>query len=117
MGADLYRQGQKHHICGFERSEDAISKGYFRDAYNEASILNKFDLSWWKDISPLCNEEGVMSYSNVVSFRDRLDDELFEKNIEKEPQESKVYYREGANLLKKYLDETIKLKKGIECSL
>jgi len=118
MGADLYRQKQEHHICGFERSEDAIGKGYFRDAYNEGSILRKFDLSWWQDISGvLTDKEGVMSPENVVKFRSMLDDKLFEKNLEIESVESKKYFREGATLLKKYLDETIDRKVGIECSL
>lgn len=119
MGADLYRQKQKHYICGFERSEDAINKGYFRDAYNNGSILQKFGLSWWQDVMPLCDKKGTMSFKNVIKFKSMLNDReaMFENNIGMESKEGQEYFREGAVLLKKYLDDTITREVGLECSL
>src|ERR1043166_4549292 len=35
--------------------------GYFRDPYNEWSVLAKFGLSWWGDIIPLLDESGCLS--------------------------------------------------------
>lgn len=33
-------------------------KGYYRDSYNDSSLLNKLGLSWWQDITPLLDEEA-----------------------------------------------------------
>jgi len=120
MGADLYRvenKGNKVPILGFERSQRAIDLGYFRDAYNSGSILNKYSLSWWVDIKKLQNEDGVITTENVIKFRKMLDDNRFELNIGYEDEENKKYFREGAELLKKYLDDIIKDNDSIEASL
>lgn len=33
-------------------------KGYYRDSYNDSSLLNKLGLSWWQDVVPLLDDEG-----------------------------------------------------------
>lgn len=42
MGADLY------------------GSFYFRDSYNDGSLLWAFGLSWWKDVTPLCSSFGEL---------------------------------------------------------
>lgn len=32
--------------------------GYFRDSYNDSSVLWQFGLSWWKDAIPMLNKRG-----------------------------------------------------------
>jgi hypothetical protein len=120
MGADLYRKhnkGEAVPILGFERSKRAIDSGYFRDAYNDGSILRQFGLSWWVDIGKLQNKEGVITPANVKKFRAMLNDEVFETNIAEASESDQKYFREGAGLLKKYLDDTIAEKDSIDASL
>jgi len=117
MGADLYRKDKVVPILGFERSERAVESGYFRDSYNSGSILNKYGLSWWVDISKLQNKEGVITCAKVKKFRAMLNDEGFEFSIKDETEGDQKYFREGAELLKKYLDDTIKNNASIEASL
>ena len=120
MGADLYRKnnnGEKVPILGFERSSRAVEGGYFRDAYNDGSILWKYGLSWWADISKLQDKEGIITLIKVRKFRNMLDDKLFEKNIKECSDQDKKYFRNGAKLLKKYLDNVIEAKDSIEASL
>jgi hypothetical protein len=120
MGADLYRKynkGERVPILGFERSLRAINSGYFRDAYNSGSILQKFGLSWWVDIGKLQDKEGVISLAGVKKFRAMLKDEVLEENIKAFGVGDQKHYRAGAKLLKKYLDDTITQKDSIEASL
>lgn len=120
MGADLYRRynkGKKVPILGFERSRRAIDSGYFRDPYNNGSVLWKYGLSWWSDITKLQDENGVISLTNVIKFRDMLDDNVFERNISECDREERADFIEGAGLLKDYLNETIKNKDSIVASL
>lgn len=134
MGADLYRQnragknaGKKVPILGFERSARAIEVGYFRDAYNSGSILAQFGLSWWRDIIPLCDDNGVLTPEKVREFRSMVEAKRaqFEANmnlgvnIDGEPISAEwvADFREGAALLLKYLDDAIADNDGIEASL
>ncbi len=32
--------------------------GYFRDSYNGTSLMRVINMSWWKDIGPMINEDG-----------------------------------------------------------
>jgi hypothetical protein len=135
MGADLYRvygtgkkKGANVPILGFERSENAVNQGYFRDAYNSGSILGAFKLSWWRDITPLQDSEGVISLENVKKFRAMLEENTpnvgvhiaermaapENKDTQKEVEE---YYIEGVMLLKKYLDDCIADGDSIRASL
>ena len=124
MGADLYRsnesgknKGKEVPILGFERSAKAVDVGYFRDAYNSGSILATFDLSWWVDISKLQDGEGVLSLENIKVFRAILDDKVFEDNIKDDKKKDQEYFRKGAGLLKRFLDEAIADEDTIRASL
>jgi len=127
MGADLYRKDLNVPILGFERSDRAVSAGYFRDSYNSGSILNQFGLSWWRDITKLQNGEGVITLSKVKKFRKMLADAeaTFERNMtlpdgqtgKPFDAETVSYFRDGARLLKTFLDDTIEAKASIEASL
>jgi hypothetical protein len=117
MGADLYIRSKNPKIWGFERSEQAVDDGYFRDPYNDWSVLWKYGLSWWTDITPMLNKEGELSVANTKKFLKMLDDKVFEEKIASESENDKKDYREGATLLKKFLNDAIKLKAPIEASL
>jgi hypothetical protein len=134
MGADLYRLDKEgkdtcegeHYL---ERSAEAISDGYFRDAYNSGSILRAYGLSWWEDIIPLRNDEGILTYEAVQVFRNMLKsnedyfaDYVSEYATENEQEDTPAeeirdYFYEGKKLLEQYLDDTIKIKGSIQASL
>jgi len=119
MGADLYMTLKRPKIWGFERSQRAVDDGYFRDAYYDGSILGKFDLSWWEDITELQDEKGVMSVRNAKKFLTMIDERetVFEENMSDESKEAKQYFQEGAGLLKQFLQDAIELNSPIEASL
>lgn len=117
MGADLYIKLKNPKIWGFERSKRAVEDGYFRDAYNSGSILNKYDLSWWIDIAKLQDKEGNISVANAKKFLKMLDDKKFEENIKNESENEQEDYREGTKLLKRFLEIAVAEKSVIEASL
>ena len=132
MGADLYRsfksgekKGAKVPILGFERSDRAVNVGYFRDPYNSGSVLNMYGLSWWQHVVPMQDKEGILATAKVKKLRSMLDDELLEKNLttaewyggKKFDEKDKEDIRDGARLLRKFLDECVKDKDTIEASL
>ena len=119
MGADLYITLKKPKIWGFERSQPAVDDGYFRDAYNDGSILRKYDLSWWTDIEKLQNQNGIISVKNARKFLAMIEkhETTFAENISTESNEAKQYFQEGATLLKQFLQDAIKLDAPIEASL
>ncbi len=119
MGADLYITLKKPKIWGFERSQRVVDDGYFRDAYNDGSILRKYDLSWWADIAKLQDQNGIISVKNARKFLAMLEkhETIFAENISPESNEAKQYFQEGATLLKQFLQDAIKLDSPIEASL
>jgi len=123
MGADLnrlYKKGKPRKagdVQWFVRDQESVDRGYFRDAYNDGSILNKFGLSWWRDVTPLLNKDGVLAHRSVKKFRDMLNMNTFSDNIVNESPEEKEYFMDGASLLIRYLDDCIADGDGISASL
>lgn len=119
MGADLYRKSKNVPILGFERSQKAVDAGYFRDAYNNGSILRQFNLSWWRDIGELQDKEGIISLENIKKFKEMLEANrpLFQLNLDLMTKENQDYFNEGAELLLKFLDKTIEDGDSIDASL
>jgi hypothetical protein len=95
---------------------------YFRDSYNDSSILWQFGLSWWKDLEPFMkpwNEEEYnadpnsyvnMTVEGTVGFMNliRSHEETFEKNMAgvTDP-EHLTYYREKRKKLYEFLNLAI----------
>ena len=119
MGADLYTIKKNPKTWGFERSQRAVNDGYFRDAYNEGSILSKYGLSWWVDIIPLTDNKGVMSVENAKKFLTLLEqrEPNFEQNVAGETKKEQAYFSDGAMLLKQFLRDAIELNSPIDASL
>jgi hypothetical protein len=57
MGADLYIQGV-----------DNEEEGYFRDSYNGTAIAWQLGFSWWSDIVPKLDEEGILPPAEVYAL-------------------------------------------------
>jgi len=112
MGADLYI----NKLEGF-RTDDNV--GYFRDAYNDSSVLNKLGLSWWQDVAPMRGDGGDMSVEKAKSFLELIKSKksVLLSNIEGESKENKNWFQNHYNELKSFLEKAIKLKSSIGCSL
>lgn len=39
---------------------------YFRDSYNNSSIMQQLNLSWWRDVIPLLNDDGVLGLEDIA---------------------------------------------------
>jgi hypothetical protein len=121
MGADLYRRKNaptnEEHL--WERSQEAVDDGYFRDPYNDGSVLWQYGLSWWRDITKLQDEEGVISVENTKKFLQMLAERetVFEENIASQREEEQKDLRKGVQLLKKFLQDAIALDSPIDASL
>ena len=100
---------------------------YFRDSYNASNTLNRFGMSWWKDIKT--NKKGEMSVAAAKEFRERvasatMDVEQIRVDIESGKWEKsatlekviKYHNRKRENLLK-LLDLSIELKTPVYCSV
>ena len=104
MGADLYYKGQYA----------------FRDSYNKWSIFRPLDLSWWRDVVPMCDERGNLSPEKAKELREILIDK---KRIWSYKVEG-VYLPEYVTATNQGIDELIGLltkaieeNSPIECSL
>lgn len=119
MGADLNRVNLKGAHGAFERSKKAIEAGYFRDAYNNGSILYQYNLLWWNDIGPLQNDDGVIVLEKVQEVRNLLEKKKynFERHLSFMTKANQKYFQEGSNLLIQYLDSCIEAGDSIEASL
>lgn len=58
MGADLYRKNWD----AFEEAGKSYSDPlwYYRDSYNDTAVLFQLDMSWWRDVTPLLDEEQLL---------------------------------------------------------
>jgi len=57
MGADLYRAGydaRKAELTAVDKDPwGPDNDQYFRDSYNDSSLLWQLGLSWWSDVAPI----------------------------------------------------------------
>jgi len=108
------------------------SDGYFRDSYNATSILNQMDLSWWRDVTPLCSEDKKLRDDSLRTFRTMVADATLRlpNKDDIERQGGKVtdtgdssliewhrYFTEKRVQLLSFLDKAIRLNSAIHCSL
>lgn len=129
MGADVYKG-----------SWDAEGNDYFRDSYNDSSVLARMGLSWWRDVVPLHDDDGVMSVANIRQFRAmvlaRVCREITEKEreawdasrreiVENAPHLLPIvgaplddaYFVNKRNLLIAFLDDAVARNLPLHCSL
>lgn len=86
-----------------------LSKGYFRDSYNDSNLLWKMDLSWWEWANKYCDEEGEISPDKLKLLlveldvnKSKLDNYDFENDKEREYFEQK--YKDLTGLIQEAID-------------
>ncbi|MDP2897661.1 MAG: hypothetical protein Q8Q12_14075 [bacterium] len=78
-----------------ESYEQMLSQGYFRDPYNNLDVLWQFDLSWWRDISPLLDKHGFLPVPKTRQVLKMLDQHQpdFDQNMAKLPAKDQEFYK------------------------
>ena len=108
------------------------SEGYFRDGDTSSSVLWALGLSWWRDVSPLCNERGDLEKENLRKFREmvaaanqwlpsrrqlRKHGARVEETGDNSLEEWHKYYHEKRQRLLAFLDRAIQLNTAVHCSM
>jgi len=106
--------------------------GYFRDNYNENSLLWLFGLSWWEDIGGWLDSKGNLSPEDCQSFIKMLfaNEQTFFTNLNahieslktnnpynEDPKEVEEYHMEHYGKLLEFLEKAIKLGEPVACSI
>ena len=118
-----------------DQEYDAMyAQGYFRDSYNASSVLWQMGLSWWADVIPMLNKRGNLSGAKLREFRQMLVDRPIKvtlkdlrKNLkehgaaldkeENSPRAWRDHFIKKREELIAFVDEAIKLRTCIRCSL
>jgi len=98
------------------------SKGYFRDSYNDSSLLWKFGLSWWELVRKNAIEvknERILPTGAVKKFLKQLADNevVFENNLKLMEKHNQEYFVEKYEELKEFCKKAIKTREGLSCSV
>jgi hypothetical protein len=115
-------------------------EGYFRDPYNDSTMLNVLGGSYWRDVSKMCDKKGDMKLRQIKTFINWLEAhkvpevEWFNtewiKDTEGKPNEGKIKWieEEGADKIQAYFvsrreemlalfNKALELKQPVHCSV
>lgn len=103
MGADLY----------------GAAGAYFRDSYNSTNLLWQFGLSWWQDIIPMLDADGLLQPARVAELSKMLGDreDQFKANIADLRRRDRHYFTEKRVELLAFLQDAIRANEAVRCSL
>jgi hypothetical protein len=99
---------------------------YFRDPYNNGSVLWQMNLSWWGDVGKLLTKNGYISIANIKKFKQMIVNRPISlthqiKNPEglHEPENPEwvTYFIKQREELLRFLDNAIELNEKIRCSI
>jgi len=97
--------------------------GYFRDSYNASNLLWQFDLSWWRDIGPMLDENGYLSMPKIRALRDTVAPKGVPnppKDVDKWDEDADTVYKyfvDKKERFLRFLDKAIELNEPIFCSI
>ena len=95
------------------------SEGYFRDTYDDSSLLRKFQLSWSIDIAPRLDSDDCLSVEKTKEFLvelERLED-IFNHSLVDMTARERRYFRRKYQRLSGFLNQAVSLNLPIVCSL
>jgi hypothetical protein len=107
-------------------------EGYFRDSYNDSSLLWQLGLSWWTDVGELVNKKGYMPVTKMKKFKTMLEDRDVAIDLGKEEKgtqwgfadctEAQLkewydHFQEKKIELIKMVSVAIELKEPLRCSI
>ena len=144
MGADLYMEKsykqrmQKHNeelnLLKESNNQEEVLKllnylhdqdVYFRDSYNAGNTLWAMGLSWWTDISPMTDSQGILEEKGIKTFLNMIektplnvnDDFLKEIPSEWTPFDAKEYLKTNRSSLINFLKQSLLKGERIICSI
>jgi hypothetical protein len=109
-----------------EYYDKMYERGYFRDSYNDSNMFWLFGLSWWDDVIPMLDDDGLLQVTEVQSLLDTLKEQEsdFEENLHKKStwegwtkSDMETYFRDKYQRLRAFLEEAMTLNEAILCSL
>ena len=92
---------------------------YFRDSYNESSLMWKFDLSWWGHLDGCITKKSEITPAGAKRLLKKLEakEGLFETKIKDNTPDEQEYYRNKYIRFKKFLKDGIEHNLIIDCSI
>lgn len=109
---------------------DEVEKegGYFRDSYNTTSVFWVLDLSWWGNILPYVDRDGLLHLDKIREFKELVDQRQIPSvhelvydglmvNNENTKEKWHEYFIEKRQKLINFLQRAIDLDSPIYCSL
>jgi len=129
MGADLYIQPKFDEEYQIRKAADGIENMYkhlygdnpyyFRDSYNDWSVMSKLDLSWWNDAIGFLNDEGEMLPEQTAKWLEVIKSrqEQFEDNITDEDTDTQKYFRDKYQRLQEFYQRAIDLNLSVDHSV
>lgn len=121
-------------------NDKQYEEGYFRDPYNDGTMLNVLGGSYWRDVSKMCDKQGDMKLPEIKKFINWLEAhkvpevEWFNtewiKDTEGKPCESRIKWiaEEGVDKIQAYFvgrredmlaffNKALELKQPVHCSV
>jgi hypothetical protein len=104
-------------------------RAYFRDPYNSSSLLWKLGMSWWTDVADKWVNDGYMPIKHAKEFLKTLkekevpapnDLDLTNCTVDDGNNSREVWHKgfcERKKALEEMVEESIKLKEPLRCSL
>lgn len=87
---------------------------YFRDSYNNSSVLQQLDLSWWRDVIPMRDEDGNLWPEKARELASMVEGAELE-SADYEPGDG--YFREKRERLVRFLRSAAEAGLKIRASL
>ncbi|MDA1193236.1 MAG: hypothetical protein O3A46_16290 [Candidatus Poribacteria bacterium] len=115
-GTPEYAEAEKEaERCYVEMYE----QGYFRDSYNPSSVLWQFGLSWWEQIAELLDEEHRLTPDKAKRLLDMLKEHepRFQANLSDLRKQEREYFQWKYAAFQAFLNEAIRRKESIDCSI
>ena len=99
--------------------ERMYERGYFRDPYNDWSLLRHFELSWWSDVQALLDEQHQLLPENADALLVMLHEReaVFEEHIGCLDAGDRRYFKEQYRALQDFLRAATARGEPIECSI
>ena len=89
--------------------DDRIKDGYFRDACRDSELFWFFGFSWWEHVTPLLDENGVLSVQQIQKVLEMLKsrERIFEFNLAEFPINEQERLRQRYLLVVKFFSQAI----------
>jgi hypothetical protein len=102
-----------------ELYDEMYSEGYFRDSYNDSSLFWQLDLSWWRDVGDMLDDEGKLSTEKIERLKATVIKRkpLLDHATKDMTKADRDYFTTKYQTFLDFLDEAIATREPLECSV